>query len=80
MEWVRTSTPVLARRVLASDRAMSLEELEETEPAVLETMSRREPGYWARRRVKWSCCWSEMCHVRYDAEWYCKSPCQKKGS
>ncbi len=43
-ECVRTVTPVLVETTLARDSAGSDGEAEETEPAVLETISRQEPG------------------------------------
>lgn len=45
-ECVRTVTPVLVETILARDSAGSDGEGEEIEPAVLETIRRREPGYW----------------------------------
>ena len=44
MEWVRTTTPVLVETTLARESAGSDGEGEEVEPAVFETIRRREPG------------------------------------
>jgi hypothetical protein len=53
-ECVRTVTPVLAETTFARDSAGSDGEGEETDPAVLETIRRRDPGYWWWRREKCS--------------------------